>query len=306
RILGRFNVEDIPPTEDEPYKIGVIETVAPDFFATMRIPLLKGRVVNERDTPDSQYVAVINAAMADALWPGEDPIGKRLQSILDEPNGIWRTVVGVVGDTRNNGSQIVQNFRYTFYLPYTQTPLITQVGTSRIVVKTRDDAGAMASAIHEAVWNVDPNTMITNTATMQNRMDTAVQNNTFNTMLLSLLAALGLVLALIGIYGVLSYVVAQRTQEVGLRITLGASKPRILSMMLGRAIKLAAVGIAIGLLITAGFSRYLENQLFEISSFDVSVYIGVLAALLTAVMLAALLPAFRASRVDPAIALRWE
>ena len=307
RVYSRFNFMDIPPTPEQPYQIAIVEAVAPGYLETMRVPLIRGRLINESDTVNSQPVILISQSMADRYFPGEDPIGKEFQSIVDERNSITRVVVGVVGDISNEGNQTVRQLGgLTFYDALTQMTGGLRVNQSRLAVRTQGDPNQYIQAIHAAVWSVDRLAMVSNTATMNQRLEAAVQNSAFNTILLSLMAGLGMTLALIGIYGVMSYVVNQRTQELGLRIVLGASTGKIIGMVIGRASKLAVSGFIVGLIIIGALSQYLSSLLYQVSPIDLPVYLGIIASLYAAVILAAFLPAFRASNIDPAMALREE
>lgn len=307
RVYSRFNFVEIPPTEEQPFQIGIIEVVAPGYLETMKIPLLRGRLFNESDSETSQKVILISESMAERYFPGEDPIGKEFRSIVDDRNGDTRIVVGVVGDIRNEGNQTVQQLGgVTFYDSLYQMQGGLAINTSRISVRTQGDPSSYVTAIHEAVWSVDNTAMVTNTSTMRQRLDSAVQNNTFNAILLSTLAGLGLTLAVIGIYGVMSYVVNLRTQELGLRMVLGARGDQIIGMVLKRATRLSLLGFVIGLLFTLSMNQYLSGFLYQVSSVDVSVYLAIVSVLFAAVLLAAFMPALRASRIDPATALRDE
>ena len=277
-----------------------------DYFSTVGIPLLKGRLFTPEDRIGSQPVAVISEEAAKLLWPGEDALGKRLGHPF--PN-MMRTVVGIVGDV--NDGPLGSKPGPHFYLPYVQLPddyvvygnLIIPMN---LVVRTSNDPASLASAVVAQIHSLDPQLAVANIRTMDQEMTSSVAAPRFNTFVLSLFASLALFLAAIGIYGVQAYAVAQRSHEIGIRMALGAQQRDVMRLILAQGARLALVGIAIGTLTALGLTRLMSSLLYGISASDPLTFAAVAVVLLAVALAACYVPARRAMRVDPIVALRHE
>jgi putative ABC transport system permease protein len=287
----------IPPPQDQPG--AVFRVVFPEYFGAMRIPL-RGRDFNERDNENAPRVAVINQTMARRYWPGEDALGKRFR--LDA-NGPWVTIVGVAKDAEQWewGSAADPEF----YFPYRQNSAdISEYIT--LVLKTAADPQALAGAVERAVWSLDPDAPIADVQTMEQVVNRAVWQPRFSTALLGGFAGLALLLAAIGIYCVISYTVSRRGREIGIQMALGARPADVLLALLSEGARLALAGGALGIAGALLLTRYLSTLLYQMSATDPAVMIIAAAALGIVALAATWLPARRATRVDPAIALRSE
>jgi putative ABC transport system permease protein len=278
-----------------------IARVSADYFRTMRIPLLKGRYFTTADTADSLPVTIIDKTMADRYWPGEDPIGKQMRvQVRRGPNPPWQTIVGVVGHVKNYG--VDANSRVETYVPYTQGP----VGYIGLVVRTRLAPESLGTAVRQAAVAVDANVPIYRTTTMEQMMDQLAVSRRLSTFLLGLFAAVALLLASLGLYGVMSYAVTQRSREIGIRMAIGAQRSDVLRLVINSGVKLVGIGLGIGLAASLGLSRTLATMLFQVSPFDLAAFASVSVLLTLAGLLACYIPARRATKLDPLVALRYE
>jgi predicted permease len=269
----------------------------PEYFRTVGIQLLRGRGFSDRDDAAAQPAAVVSESMARYFWPGQDAVGKFLK-VGDEKD--WRQVVGVVGDIRQHGLDRAP--RPTLYLPYSQDPWPFMA----LVVRTKMEALSATSAVEDAIHAVDKDEPLYRVRSMEQVVTSSLSTRRFQMTLVALFAALAVTLACVGVYGVMAYSVAQRTHEIGIRVALGAQRRDVLALVLGQGCRLAFMGIALGLTGALGFARLLSSLLFGVRPTDPFVFAGV-AILLAGVSLAACyLPARRAMRVDPIIALRYE
>ena len=268
--------------------------VTPDYFRALGIPLIAGRVYEPRDIGQS-YV-IVNERMARTFWPGESAVGKRFITGPWGPNPTWSTVIGVVGDVKQFGldSEPTNDFYTLWY------------GGTYLLVRTSSDPLALASVVRRQIQALDPTAPVSDVASMQQIVDASSGSRRFTTVLLSIFAALALVLALIGIYGVMSWSVAQRRQEIGVRMALGADQPGIIRLILGRGLRLSVIGLAIGLAATLALSRVLASLLFGTSPHDPWILGAVSLVMLAVTGAACYLPARRATEVDPLDALRAE
>ena len=288
-----------PNPEDDPsadrYGISL------DYLRTMRIPVLRGRSFNQQDGPDSPPAVLINQTFARRIWGSEDPLGKRIQMGGFGPTGgPLRTVVGIVGDVRHAGLDAPRTMQ--IYLPQSQW-LDSDV---TLVVRASGDAAALAGSVRNAAWSVDRNQPITNLATMGQVVAKSMGERRFTMLLFTVFAVIALALAAIGLYGVLAYSVSRRTNEIGLRIAIGAQRKDIFRLVVGQGLFLTALGIAIGVAAALGLTRFLASQLFGVTPTDPVTFAGVPALLAAVALLACYLPARRATRVDPMVALRYE
>jgi len=279
---------------------GDVRAVSPDYFKTMRIPLLKGRPLTRFDGADDARVVVIDDVFAKRFFPNVDPIGKRVNLMANLHAGKpWASVVGVVGhvkdtiDARETGQ---------LYSPQTQQPS----GTMFLAVRAGGDPSALASAVRNAVWAIDPAQPISNVKTMEQRVDTSVAQPRLNAWLLGMFAAAALILASIGIYGVVSHDVTQRTHEIGVRMALGARRSDIIRLVIGQGLLTVAAGLGAGLLGAFALTRAMATLLFGVSPTDPATFAGVSVLLVVVAVLASYVPARRATKVDPITAIRCE
>jgi putative ABC transport system permease protein len=273
-----------------------VNSITTQYFATMRIPLIGGRDIVETDRTGALPVVVVNKSFADKTWPNESAIGKRIKLGDDD----WRTVIGVVGDTRHfslNEPQLLQA-----YVPHAQRP---QIFTS-IAVRTKGNPLDFARSVREALWRVDRDQPIWRFRSMQQDLDAVVSSPKTTMWLIGLFSVVALLVAAVGIYGVLSYTMTQRTQEVGIRIALGADARQVTRMVIGEGMRLIAIAVFVGLLVSVSAARLLRNQLFGVAPHDLLTFGAVTLVLAGVAMLACYIPARRASRVDPMVALRSE
>jgi len=275
-----------------------IRSVTPDYFSTLGIPIQRGRIFNERDTTGSLSVALINEAMARRFFSGKDPIGKQLKFDADDKTG--SQIVGVVADTRDSGLNAAP--RLQAYFPILQNPS----ERVHILVRSSLDPAAAIAEVQRAVWSVDKDLPLSKTRTMGEVISESVAEPRFRTWLLSAFAFAGLILTLIGIYGVISYSVRQRTREMGIRIALGAQSGSLLGLVLRQAIVLAVTGAVCGAIGSLLLMRLLASQLFEIKPGDPVTLVGATLLMMIVALAASWFPARRATKVDPIIALRHE
>ncbi len=267
------------------------------YFEAMGIPLLHGRLLTLADQMNTLPVAVINETLARQTFPGRDPIGQRMRFGDKQP---WMTIVGIVGDVRN--TSIEQKPRPQIYLPYHQAP----TAFLNIVLRTAVAPATLTGAVRREIATLDPDQAVANIRTMEQVISAAVATRRFITLLLTLFAVLALLLSAIGLYGVVSYTVARRTGEMGLRMALGATRGRLLGMIVGQGLRLTLIGIALGLGGAAALKKLIESLLFGVNALDPWSFGGAALALLLVTALGCFLPARRAANTDPLKALRQE
>jgi predicted permease len=286
----------VPMSEQPEVAVRAIE---PEFIRTMRIPILQGRAFSNADTADRPGVILISQAMAKRIWPGENPIGKRLTLTFAPEKS--REVVGVVGDVKQDGLDVTEPIA-TLYVPIAQSasPFLT------LVARTTSQPTALASAIANAVHEVDREQPVLDVITMDEIVSDSLSHQRFNMLLLGAFAGLALLLAAIGIYSVLSYSVRRRVGEIGVRMALGAQRGDILRMILGQGTKLALIGTGIGIAAAFGLTRLMASQLFGVTATDPVTFLSVAALIVLVALAACYIPARRATRVDPMVALRYE
>jgi putative ABC transport system permease protein len=280
-----------------------LEVVTGDYFQTFKVPLLRGRLLNERDTKDSPRVIVIDQAMAEQYFPGEDPIGKRLGVDVGNDNESWvmSEIVGVVAKMRFHAVDEMAP------LPVIYCSMAQAQRTSLgLFVRSSMSSAALSKSIHAAAVSIDPNQPVFDARPMLNRVEETWGAQRLLTFLFSVFAGLALVLATIGLYGLLAYTTLKRVREIGIRLALGARPAQIRTLVLSHGLQLLLIGSAIGLVAAFALSRALQSVLFEVKGIDPRIYLGVGALLGAATFLASWIPARRASRVDPIIALRTE
>ena len=278
--------------------------IGPDYFVTVGAPMVKGRQFTAQDDPDHPGVVIINEAFVRNYFPNEEPLGRRLKL---GPSRIWRgqrltsfEIVGVVRDVKSAGLQAASE--PTYYVPATQAPLHDMT----LMVRTTTEPATIVPSLRQAVWAVDPNQPISNVATMEQIVSDSIAQPRLNMTLMGLFGALALILAAVGIYGLLSYAVTQRTQEMGIRMALGAQVGDVLGLVLKQGMILALIGQAIGLAGALALTRLIRGLLFGVTPTDVTIFVAVTGVLTTIALLACYLPARRATKVDPLKALRYE
>ena len=279
-----------------------VHIISPGFAATLGISLLRGRTFTDADDEKAPLVGIINAMTARRFFPNEDPIGKRFTfghpSAKNAPK--WCTIVGVVGDTKLYG--LANPARLEVYVPLRQDP----ASEMTLLVKSGANPAALTSAIREAVQSIDKDQPLFAISTMKELVSNSVATRRMTLVLLGLFSGLALVLGAIGIYGVISYSVAQRTHEIGIRMALGAPRRDVFRLVVGQGLKLAGIGIAIGVVAAFGLARLMSSLLYGISVTDFETFAGVSILLALVAFVACYIPARRAMRVDPIIALRYE
>jgi putative ABC transport system permease protein len=285
-----------PPKGNEPNAF--YTEVSPDYLSTLTVPLLRGRFFTKFDKSDAALVVVINQTMARRYFPNEDPLGKRLNVIFDQIEN--REIVGVIGDVLHSG--LDSNPRPEMFVPHSQSP------TPRMtfVVKTGPDAASMLPAVKSAIREVNRNQAFSTTATMEQLVNESLKQRRFNLFLLVSFALLALVLAGIGVYGSINYSTRQRTHEIGLRMALGAQAGDVMRLVVGHGLALSLTGIGIGLIASFALTRLMKGLLFGVTASDPVTFIGISLLLAVIGFLASWIPARRAARVDPLVALRNE
>jgi putative ABC transport system permease protein len=269
-----------------------------DYFQAMGIPLLKGRLFTDQDKADSQLVVIIDETFANRFWPGEDPIGKRLR--LPGQQAPWRSVVGVVGHIKHY--DLNTQGREQVYFPHAQAAF----GSMYVAVRTSGDAAGIAGAARSAVWEIESNQPVSDLKPMEQLVYGSVAQPRFNMMLLGIFAAVALILAAVGVYGVMNYSVSQRTHEIGIRLALGAGRSDIMKLVIKQGAALSLAGVAVGLIGAYAVTRLMASLLFGVSATDLTTFAVVAVVLVLIALLASYIPARRAMRVDPMIALRYE
>ena len=296
---GGLRVEGRPLQEGENPPSAPIAAVSHDYFRTMGISLRAGRLFNDGDTQDRPGVAVLSETLARRLFPNEDPVGKRLLNVVGGSGAEVTTIIGVVSDIRHQG--LDQEIEQAVYLSYRQLPR----GMS-LVLRSTVEPSSLATALRAAVHEIDPALPVYEVMTMDERLSNSVAARRFNLLLLGVFAALALLLAGIGVYGVISYVVTQRTHEVGIRMALGAQSADVLRLFIKQAMALVLFGVGLGLLGAFALTRVMTGLLFGVSANDPLTFAGVALLLSLIALLACYLPARRAARIDPMAALRHE
>jgi putative ABC transport system permease protein len=280
-------------------QIAYFTMVSPDYFRVLGIPLKSGRVFSATDSPDAPRVALINETLQRGYFSGQDPVGRRINT-GSEREPVWSTIVGVVGDVKYNG--LADAVQPAIYYPIAQNPT-----WGSIVIKTDlADPLSLTAAVRNEVRKIDPDLPLTNVMTMEDRLSDAVAQPRFRTTLIALFAVVALILACVGIYGVISYSVTLRTHEIGIRMALGAQTGDVLTMVIRQAIVLAVIGIALGLSASYALTSLMSKLLFGVQPTDPATFVLTAAILSITALLASYLPARRATKIDPLEALRYE
>ena len=290
-----FIIEGQDPKMTGAYPDEEIRDVTPDYFRVLETPLLKGRFFTETDTADSPPVVIVNQAFVKKYFRDGEALGKRISR--DDTNPKWATIVGVVADIKHRGLDIEAQPEY--YLPHTQGPDREMV----LAVRSSQDARTLARTVQEELRNVDPDIPLSNVRTLDAVVADSVAPRRLSVVLLSAFSGIALLLASVGMYGVMSFLVVQRTHEIGVRMALGAQRSDVLRMVIGHAAKLLGIGAAIGLPIAFFSNSALRTLLYQVGPFDLSIFLIVTLILAGVALLASYIPAVRATRADPMLAL---
>jgi putative ABC transport system permease protein len=298
-----FLIEDQPVEQGKPHPDEQIRFVSAGYFSAMGIPLLRGRDFTPRDLPDTPQVVIANDAAVRKYWPNQNPIGKRLSFSTRTPK--WYEIVGVVGNIKHRSLDLED--KPEFYVPFLQ-PLFkdSNIQPMYLVVRTVNDPSSFAAAVRSEVASLDPDQPVSSVMTMDQRISDSVAPRRFNMFLLGLFAVLAMILAAIGIYGIMAFSVGQRTHEIGVRMALGARSTDVLKLVLRNGLGLALIGIVIGLAIAFAATRVLATLLYGVSATDPVTFLGEALLLAAVALLACYIPARRATKVDPLVALRYE
>jgi putative ABC transport system permease protein len=299
RDQAGFEVEGRPPASPEEALSVHAAAITKGYFDALRIPLRRGRHFAATDVANGAPVAIVNEGLVRRHWPNEDPIGKRIKLSTDRSPAA-RTIVGVVGDVRHGG--LHEAPRPTVYVPHAQDP----TGANAFVIRTRGDPLAALAQVRAEFRSINPAMPLASTTTLEALLDDSLRERRFHLALLGAFATVGLLLAALGVYGVMSHATTERTHEIGVRIALGARAADVLAMVMRQGGSLAVAGALGGVLGAAAVTRLLSGMLFGVTPLDPIAYLGAGALLFVAAGLACYLPARRAARLDPVRALRVE
>jgi putative ABC transport system permease protein len=300
--------EDWPITVETVANAGVqtqsidTRTVSSDYFNTMQIPLVSGQVFSTEDGPQAPTVVVVNQAMVNRYWPNQDPLGKRIKPGNADSKSPWFVVKGVVKDSAQ--ASLDRGIRPEIYFSLGQ--LAGQYRRMNLAVRTNVDPKSTLAAIQSAIREIDKDQPVYQVQTIDELIRESIGTRRFALMILILFAVLALVLAVSGIYGVISYSVTQRTQEIGIRMALGAEAKDVLRLVLGQFMRLTFVGVALGLIAAYALTRLMTTLLFGVTPTDLTTFVAVSISLSLVALIACLIRARRATRVDPLVALRYE
>jgi putative ABC transport system permease protein len=296
---GALPEEFSGPMSEIPYPERYVATVG--YFAAMGIQLTRGRLMAESDDENSPLVVMISETAAQRWWPNQDPIGRRVKvPSFDDSAPPWRTVIGVVQDVKQAGLDAPHTMQ--LYLPHAQY----STGSLTLVIRTSSDPMALADEVRHLVHQLDPEQAVSNVTSMDQVLSDSLASRKFPAMLLGALAGLGLVLATVGVYGVLSYGVSRKTREIGIRMALGAGRNEILRLVVGQGLKLVCIGLGIGTIAGLLLTRMMSVLLFRVSPWDTLTFVGMSVLLSVIALVASYIPARRAASVDPMVALRYE
>jgi putative ABC transport system permease protein len=299
-----FNIQGRAPKSPHEYVIIGYRPVTPGYLETLGVALVRGRFITQSDTEHAPYVAIINQAAVRQYFPEGDPIGKRIQlGAIPDDTVPWMNVVGIVGDLKQD---LAGEPKAEMYVPVRQGDSLLPVFALSVVMRTERDPLSEASALRSAVRDINPNQPVVRVRTMEENISGSVSEPRFRATLLAIFAGTALVLAIVGLYGLMVYTVNQRVHEIGIRMTLGAARGNILRMVIIQGLKLAISGVLVGVLASLALGRILSGFLYSVSPTDPVIILGVALLLTFVALLASYLPARRAMRVDPMVALRYE
>lgn len=293
-----FHIEGRNEMQTKVYPDEEIRVVTPDYFHVLEVPVVKGRSFTEADTADSPGVVIVNQTMAKKYWPGEDAIGRRINFGDADPTNIkWFTIVGVVGDIHHQGLDV--DPRPEFYLPHPQRAYRGMI----LAVRSAQDPRSLMPTLRHEIQQIDPDQPLANVRTLEMVATESIAPRRMSVVLLGGFAGIALLLAGVGIYGVISFLVVQRTHEIGVRMALGAQRQDVLRMVVGHALKLVGLGSIIGLVLALLSTRLLAALLYSVSAFDLTTFVFVPITLAAVALIASYIPALRATRADPMVAL---
>jgi putative ABC transport system permease protein len=293
-----FHVEEKPAANPAEAPSAERYSVSPDYLRAMGIPLLRGRGFTEQDNANAPLVTLINRTAAQRIWPNEDPIGKRIRlGAIDNP---LRTIVGVVGDVNHYDLETAPDLQA--YIPHAQWTDSYML----LVVRATAEPGALTGPVRQVIHSLDPDVPLHKITTMRQLVSASAAQRRFTLLLIAVFAAVALLMAAIGLYGVMAYSVTQRTREIGIRVALGAQGADVLRLVVRQGLRLVTLGVALGLMAALALTRLMKKLLFEVSATDPVTFAGVAALLALVALLACWIPARRATRVDPMVALRTE
>jgi putative ABC transport system permease protein len=295
-----FNIVGNPPLPPGKSATADYATVSPDYFRVMRIPLLQGRFFSEQDSPSNPNAAIISETLARRYFPNQDPIGRQMRFGFPPESNVSREIVGVVGDVRDVA--LSRKPGPMMYVPFAQAPLYG----GEVVVRSSLSASSVAAGIRQAVHSIDKDLPVTDVESFADALGASVTQERFRTLLLSSFSGMALILAAVGVFGVISYSASQRTQEIGIRIALGAQQRDVLRLILGQGAKLALLGLSAGAVAALLLTRLMASLLYGVSATDPLTFGAVAIVLLGVAVTACYIPARRAMRVDPMVALRHE
>jgi putative ABC transport system permease protein len=303
--LGKLNdtrtevkIEGIPPSDPSIPLMAGYRAISPNYFRTMGISLIKGRDFAERDNKDSAPAVIVNESFVRLYLMNADPIGQKIISGMGIQSP--KEIVGVVADFRHAGLDLAPEPE--MYVPYGQDTW----SSVTLVVRTSDKPERLTATVQNAVWAIEKNLSLGQVRTMKNIISELVSRPRFNLMLLGIFSLVAMALAAVGVYGVLSFMVTQNTREIGVRLALGAQTGDVLKLVILQGMRWTIIGVSLGLVVAFGLTRLRANLLYEISVTDPLTLIGVTALLMSIALLACYIPARRATKVDPMVALRWE
>jgi putative ABC transport system permease protein len=284
--------------QEKVYPDEEIRSVTSSYFKVLKVPLVQGRFFYERDTADAPQVVIINQALARKWFPNQEAVGKKITfSDPRKPDPKWITIVGLVGDMRHRGLDVEAKPEY--YLPHPQNPYRGMI----LAVRSKQDPRSLAESIRREIRRLDPELPVANVRTLENVAADSIAPRRLSVVLIGVFAAVALVLASVGIYGVMSFLVVQRTHEIGVRMALGAQRADVLRLVVGHGMRLVLIGSVLGLVMALLSTRALSAMLYRVGAFDLTTFAGVTIALALVALLASYIPALRATRADPMIAL---